>query len=181
LVPLEGADSTQYESPVTTAPAQPPSAANVEINGDRTDATALPSSAYSAAVQRARAEREVRTNRGIVDPRMITSSVEPSPARHTPKPEAQRALIGAVPASHTEPIPLYQPVPPMQVDKLASARLILTVGSEGLVHDISVEQSIPGEMPRLVAAVQNWRFKPATQNGNPVTSTFVVDITVHPR
>ena len=81
----------------------------------------------------------------------------------------------------TEPIPLYQPVPSMRVDRTANARLILTVSSEGRVNDINIAQSIPGEMPNLVAAVQSWRFKPATENGHPVTSTFAVDITVHPR
>lgn len=181
LVPVDGGGSGQYESPVTTAPAQPPSAGNVEINGDRTDATALPSEAYSAAAQRARAERDVRTNNGIVDPRTIAGGVEPSPARRIPKSAAQPAPVGAMTVAHTEPIPLYQPVPPMQVDRPTNARLILTVGSEGRVHDINIAQSIPGEMPRLIAAVQSWRFRPATQNGHPVTSTFAVDITVHPR
>jgi outer membrane biosynthesis protein TonB len=69
----------------------------------------------------------------------------------------------------------------MQVFRPANARLILTVGSEGRVQSINIAQSIPGEMPRLIAAVQDWRFRPATQNGHPVTSTFAVDITVRPR
>ncbi len=181
LVPVDGGGSTQYESPVTTAPTQPPSAGNVEVKGDRTDATALPSEAYSAAAQRERAERDVRTNNGMVDPRTIAGSVEPAPARSTPKSAARPAPIRAMSVPHTEPIPLYQPVPPMRVDRPTSARLILTVGSEGRVHDIDIAQSIPGEMPRLIAAVQSWRFRPATQNGHPVTSTFAVDITVHPR
>src|SRR5438477_9236155 len=41
LVPVTGDGSMQTESPITTAPAQPPSAGNVDVNGDRTDATAL--------------------------------------------------------------------------------------------------------------------------------------------
>ena len=181
LVPVDGGASTQYESPVTSAPAQPPSAGNVEVNGDRTDATALPSEAYSAAAQRVRVERDVRTNKGMVDPRTIAGSVEQSPIRSTHRAAAQQRTVPAMIVSRTEPIPLYQPVPPMRVDRAASARLILTLTNEGRVQDINIAQSIPGEMPRLVAAVQNWRFKPATENGHPVTSTFAVDITVHPR
>jgi outer membrane biosynthesis protein TonB len=30
----------------------------------------------------------------------------------------------------------------------------------------------------LIGAVQSWRFKPAMQNGVPVTSRFTVDINV---
>ncbi len=183
LVPVVGGDSAQADAPVTSAPSQPPSAGNVDVNGDRTDATALASDAYSAAAQRARAERDVRTNNGIGDPRTIIGSVEsrPSrsaePARSQPRPEVARITS----RPHTEPIPTYQPVPPMSVDRPTTARLFLTVGADGHVHDINIVQSIPGEMPRLIASVQNWRFKPATENGQPVTSTFSVDINVHPR
>ena len=180
FVPVEGGvSSVQPEAPVTSAPAQTPSAGNVDINGERSDATALPSEAYSAAAQRANAERAVRTNNGTVDPRTIGGGVEPRPLRttNTERPPAPRAA--AIP--HTQPIPIYQPVPPMSVDRPTSARLFLTVGTDGRVHDINVAQSIPGEMPRLIASVQNWRFRPATQNGEPVTSTFSVDINVHPR
>jgi hypothetical protein len=181
LVPVTGDGSMQTESPITTAPAQPLSAGNVDVNGDRTDATALPSDAYSAAAQRARAEQQVRTGNGMIDPRTIAGSVEPRAPR-APQQQPQRPQpirVASVP--HTEPIPLYQPVPPLRVDRPTSARLFLTVGTDGRVHDIDIAQSIPGEMPRLIASVQNWRFKPATQNGQPVTSTFSVAINVHPR
>lgn len=181
FVPVEGGvSSVQPEPPVTTAPAQTPSAGNVDINGERYDATALPSEAYTAAAQRAKAERAVRTNNGTVDPRTIGGGVESRhPARTTNTERPQTALVAAIPP--TQPIPIYQPVPPMNVDRPTSARLFLTVGTDGRVHDINVAQSIPGEMPRLIASVQNWRFRPATQNGEPVTSTFSVDINVHPR
>jgi hypothetical protein len=180
LVPVEGGvSSVQPEAPVTSAPAQTPSAGNVDINGERYDATALPSEAYTAAAQRAKAEHAVRTNDGTVDPRTIGGSIEPRPRRTVPSEPTQPALVAATPP--TQPIPLYQPVPPMNVDHPTSARLFLTVGTDGRVHDINVAQSIPGEMPRLIASVQNWRFRPATQNGEPVTSTFSVDINVHPR
>jgi hypothetical protein len=181
LVPVDG--SMQSQPPITSAPAQAPSAGNVEVNGDRTDATALPSGAYSAAAQRAQAEREVRTNNGMIDPRTIPGGVEPAvPVNAPAQPGPHRArTIRVAGAPHTEPIPLYQPVPPLRVDRPTSARLFLTVGTDGRVHDINIAQSIPGEMPRLIASVQNWRFRPATQNGQPVTSTFSVDINVRPQ
>ena len=180
LVPVEGGvDSAQPDVPVTSAPAQQPSAGNVDVNGERADATALPSVAYSAAAQRAKAERAVRANNGTVDPRTIVGGVEPRPRRTAPSGSPQPVRVASVP--HTQPIPLYQPVPAMSVNRPTSARLFLTVGSDGRVHNIDVAQSIPGEMPRLIASVQNWRFKPATENGQPVTSTFSVDINVHPR
>lgn len=105
--------------------------------------------------------------------------MEPRPARTADTERPRPARVASIP--HTQPIPIYQPVPPMSVDRPTSARLFLTVGTDGRVHDINVAQSIPGEMPRLIASVQNWRFRPATQNGEPVTSTFSVDINVHPR
>jgi hypothetical protein len=178
LVPVTGDGSMQTESPITSAPAQPLSAGNVDVNGDRTDATALPSDAYSAAAQRARTEQQLRTGNGTIDPRTIAGSIEPRAPRAAPQ-RSQSTRVATAP--HTEPIPLFQPVPPLRVDRPTSARLFLTVGSDGRVHDIDIAQSIPGEMPRLIASVQNWRFKPATQNGQPVTSTFSVDINVHPR
>ena len=186
LVPVDGTSPLQEQPPVTSAPAPPASAGSAEINGERSDATALPSGAYSVAVERARAEREKHPNAGIVDPRTIAGGVESSPARRAASREAQRANAQragniASESLRTQPVPLYQPVPSMQVYRPENARLILTVGSEGRVRGINITQSIPGEMPRIIAAVQNWRFRPATENGRPVTASFAVDITVRPR
>src|SRR5438270_5414289 len=75
LVPVDGGGSMQTEPPITSAPAQAPSAGNVEVNGDRTDATALPSDAYSAAAQRAQAQRDMKTGNGIIDPRTVSGGV----------------------------------------------------------------------------------------------------------
>jgi len=181
LVPVEGGGSMQSEPPITSAPAQAPSGGNLDVNGDRTDATALPSGQYSAAAQRAQAERDMKTGNGIIDPRTIPGAVARGVApNRRPQSSAPRAIRVAA-APHTEPIPLYQPVPPLRVDRPTSARLFLTVGTDGRVRDIDIAQAIPGEMPRLIGSVQNWRFKPATQNGQPVTSKFSVDINVRPQ
>jgi hypothetical protein len=181
LVPVDGGGSMQSETPITSAPAQAPRAGNLEVNGDRTDATALPSGQYSAAAQREQAQRDMKTGNGIIDPRTIPGAVARRVApNRRPESSAPRAIRVAA-APHTEPIPLYQPVPPLRVDRPSSARLFLTVGTDGRVRDIDIAQAIPGEMPRLIGSVQNWRFKPATQNGQPVTSTFSVDINVRPQ
>lgn len=182
LVPVDVDAATQEQSPVTSAPVQAPAAGATESSGDRTDATALPSESYSAAATRARAEKAAQPSDGIVDPRTVGGGVEPPAARReAPSPASPRAPIVRTAVHRTQPVPLYQPVPSMQVDRQANARLILTVGPQGRVRSINVAQSIPGEMPRLIAAVQDWRFRPATENGHPVTSTFAVDITVRPR
>jgi hypothetical protein len=181
LVPVDVDAATQEQSPVTSAPPQTPRASGTESIGDRTDATALPSESYSAAATRARAEKAARPSEGIVDPRTVGGGVESTSAHRETSPSSQQTPVVRTAVHRTQPVPLYQPVPSMQIDRPANARLILTVGPQGHVRSINVAQSIPGEMPRLIAAVQDWRFRPATENGHPVTSTFAVDITVRPR
>jgi len=181
LVPVEGGVPIQQETPVTTVPAAHPlSTSNPDLNGDRADATALPSEAYAIAAQRVKAERDVKANSGPIDPRTIAADVAPRPRRTVPDSQPQPAAVSDT-ASPTKAVPLYQPVPSMSVDRPSTARLTFTVDADGHVQDITVAQSIPDEMPRLIAAVQNWRYKPATLNGQPVTSTLSVDINVHPR
>lgn len=119
----------------------------------------------------------------MVDPRMITSNSPANPARPASRPlprtaQTDSAVTAAAP-SHTEPVPQYQPVPPLRVDRETTARLALTVGPDGRVKDIEVIQSVAGETPRLISAVQNWRFRPATLAGRPVSSQFKVNITFH--
>ena len=106
-----------------------------------------------------RAEREPPTK---------TESTPPHPA-----PEPRRVV------ARTEPVPEYQPVPEIHVNRDTTARLFLTVGPDGLVQDIDIAEAIPGETSKLIRAVQSWRFKPATENGVPVTARFSVDITIH--
>ena len=76
----------------------------------------------------------------------------------------------------TQPVPEYQPVPSLRGH--GHAKLALTVGTDGRVHDIDVMEPMSGDMGRLIGAVQSWRFKPAMQNGIAVTSRFTVDINV---
>jgi hypothetical protein len=171
LVPDNGAPAGPLDQPMTTAPAGTPT--NGSMVEQRDDATAMTSEQYGA-VQRATTAQPPLAQ--PVDPRSVTGTVygqtQPEPPR---VPRARRSPT-APHIAMTQPVPEYQPVPSMHGH--GHARLALTVGTDGRVHDIDVLQPLSGEMGRLIGAVQSWRFKPATENGTPVTSRFTVDINV---
>jgi hypothetical protein len=146
------------EEPATTAPST--NSMNGSMTEPRDDVTAMPSEQYGAATQRPAAPQTQS-----VDPRSIT---RPAYRPSAPRPQRRVAM--------TQPVPEYQPVPSLFGH--GRARLALTVGTDGRVHDIDVVQPLAGDMGRLIGAVQSWRFKPATDNGVPVTSRFTVDINV---
>jgi TonB family protein len=133
------------------------------------DATAMTSEQYGAAQRTLPPQQQAQT----IDPRSVTGTVygqtEPTPPR-VPRPH--RVTTSRM----TQPVPEYQPVPSLRGH--GHARLTLTVGPDGRVRDVDVVQPFAGEMGRLIGAVQSWRFKPATDNGVPVTSRFTVDISV---
>ena len=62
-----------------------------------------------------------------------------------------------------------------------TARLELIVGADGRVKEVNFKNSIPGQTPKLIAAVQSWKFKPATENGVPVAAPFTVEISFGPQ
>ncbi|PYQ33095.1 MAG: hypothetical protein DMF57_10695 [Acidobacteria bacterium] len=180
LVPVtDGNALPSVEQPITSAPPQ--------AEGQQSsDATALPADEYAAAAARAKAQKKAAGP--SLDPRTITgTSSEPPPPRRAererptktestppqPAPEPRRVV------ARTEPVPEYQPVPDIHVNRDTTARLFLTIGPDGLVQDIDIAEAIPGETSKLIRAVQSWRFKPATENGVPVTARFSVDITIH--
>jgi protein TonB len=138
------------------------------------DATAMLSQPYSA--QQQASAQAPPASVPILDPRMVTSNASASdvPARRRQTPSAPIAS-----RDRTEPVPQYQPVPSLHVDRDTTARLGLTVGADGRVRDVNVIESVAGETPRLINAVQNWRFRPATIDGRPVASKFTVKITFH--
>jgi TonB family protein len=177
LIPVT--DSAFLETPVTSAPA--PTATDGTNTPQRNDATALPSSEYAAVAERAKAEKQA--NRALVDPRSITgaaydtSSVPRRPA--APRRDVPMSSSARAEGKRTPPIPEYQPIPSIHVDRNMTARLRLTIGADGRVKGIAIADSIPGQTPKLIAAVQNWRFRPATENGVPVEAPFSVDISFH--
>ncbi|HEV2720826.1 MAG TPA: energy transducer TonB [Thermoanaerobaculia bacterium] len=142
------------------------------VNGAMsTDATAMTSTEYGQLVPPPQ-QPPVQT----IDPRSVTGSVYGEAQAQPPRiPRPHR--IAAMPhIAQTQPVPEYQPVPPLHGH--GHAKLTLTVGTDGRVHDVDIVQPLAGEMGRLIGAVQSWRFRPAMDNGVPVTSRFTVDINV---
>ncbi|HEU4521085.1 MAG TPA: TonB family protein [Thermoanaerobaculia bacterium] len=204
LVPFN--DAASLEQPITSAPVPNP-AQGIPTEYQRRDATAVSSVEYAALAQRAQAEREAQ--RQMVDPRSLTgpayaqaprrpapqappeqqepvpppmTSASPDPAAER-EPEPSGEVTRREPArvvERTRPVPQHQPVPRISVSQPVTARLELTVGADGRVKQVRIKNSIPGHTPELIAAVQSWRFKPATENGVPVAAPFSVDISFNP-
>lgn len=58
--------------------------------------------------------------------------------------------------------------------------LILVVGKDGKPYNIRVGQSLGmGLDEQAIAAVQKWRFRPATRNGEPVATRIAVQVDFH--
>jgi TonB family protein len=182
LVPVNGSG---LEEPITTAPATAP-------GQQPNDATALPADQYAAAAARAKAQQEAeeKTKSAMIDPRTLTANAYQPPraaAPASPRPSvaasdtprtrnAYEQPESAPTTMRTSAYLQYKPLPHIAVDHDTTARLSLTIDPDGRVTDVDVNEPVP-DMPRLLAAVQNWRFKPATENGVPVTSRVSVDIT----
>lgn len=169
--PLVAAGAGGVEQVITSAPA-------TATNGDapseysRADATAVSSLEYARLEQRARSEK--RRPAALVDPRSLTG---PAHAQAPARRRASAAPTGATVASgaRTRPIPKHQPVPPLRSN--GTARLTLQVGADGLVKGVTIDRPLDsGGNAALLTAVRSWRFKPATENGQPVAAPYSVDI-----
>ncbi|HET7436234.1 MAG TPA: energy transducer TonB [Thermoanaerobaculia bacterium] len=174
-----------FEQPITSAPAGAPSNGMPDAYS-RHDATAVSSVEYNQLA--ARAQEEKRRMQALVDPRSLTGrayaqqqlpprSVAQRPAAPPPQRQAAAAPPVAEPprtSARTRPVPLAQPLPTVSAHGTAS--LVLLVGEDGRVKEVSVREGLPGETARLIHAVQSWRFKPATENGVPVAAPYTVDI-----
>jgi TonB family protein len=183
LVPATDAmPAPVLEAPVTSAPPQAP-------GQQASDATALPSNEYAAVAAKAKAQKQARAS-APVDPREVRGSAyeeAPAPAKPQRETEPQQTAENnanpnvpmASSVSHTSAFPEYKPLPDIHVDRDTSARLTLTVGPDGRVTDIDVIDPIPGATSKLIQSVQNWRFKPATENGTPVSARVSVTINLH--
>ncbi len=167
LVPVTGSEALPpIEQPITSAPPQAP-------GQQPNDATALPAEQYAAAAARAEAEREAAAKQNqLIDPRSLSGTAYQQ-SENTEKPAQKESRHTP---ERTEAYLESKPLPRIVVDRDTTARLNLTVNPEGRVTDVEVSQPIP-DMPKVIAAVQNWRFKPATENGIPVTARVAVDIT----
>jgi len=171
LVPDNSA-TPAIEQPMTTVPTT--TTMSGAMGGD---ATAMTSQQYGAAVQRGMQPAPQMPQ--TIDPRSVTGTVYGQTQPSLPdmdRPRMPRPQHRTATARMTQPVAEYQPVPSLRGH--GRARLSLTVGTDGRVHDIDILQPMQGDMGRLIGAVQSWRFKPATENGTPVTSRFTVDINV---
>lgn len=181
--PLVPAGTGGIEQPITSAPVTTTDGSAL-AEYQRTDATAVSALEYAQMEKRARAEQA--RNPSFVDPRSLTG---PAYAQHAPLPPrrtaarppvhpadaATQAPAQPVRVARTRPVPQYQPIPPMR--GRGTARLSLTVGPDGNVKEINVERALEGgNTAALLAAVQRWRFKPAMENGSPVSAPYSVDI-----
>jgi len=169
-----------YEAPITSAPASNPAEGVAANEWDRSDATAVSSAEYAQLARRAQAEKKQPA--GLVDPRTITGSAygqaPAAPRRRAPVTATGAPAAAQTAGIRTRPVPQYQPVP--RLNARGSARLDLMIGPDGRVKDINVRRSISGNSAALIGAVQQWRFKPATANGQPVAAPYSVEISFKP-
>jgi TonB family protein len=188
--PLEPVGVGGLTQPITSAPALTPATGGVPDEYHRTDATAVSAAEYARMAQRANAESAQQKSTALVDPRSITGNAwgaTPLPRRARPAPAAsQQASNDATSASsapqraraanvRTRPIPRYQPLP--RISATGTARLTLLVGADGNVKQVGIDRALQGgNTAALLSAVQSWRFKPATENGDPVAAPYSVEI-----
>lgn len=171
--------------PITSAPA-PNATAGIPTEYQRSDATAVSSAEYAQMAARAQAEK--KQPREIVDPRSLRGPAYAQGARPEP-PQPQISSSSAEPplettgtapvrepsrrVARTAPVPEYQPVPDIQVSETTTVRLNLTIGADGRVKEVDIGgQGIEGQTGKIISTVQTWRFRPATENGVSVPSTF---------
>ena len=163
--------------PITSAPMATPDA-NTPNEYQRHDATAVSSVEYQQLA--ARAEAEKKNPRPMIDPRSLTGAAyaqAPRPRRRTiAVPPAEPGTTAAASVTRTRPVPVYQPVPSIHVRQSQTVRLDLMVGADGNVKDVALRSVVPGQTASIIAAVQRWKFKPATDNGVPVSAPVTVDL-----
>lgn len=176
-------DNEPIAPPITSAPAAAPDA-NTPNEYQRHDATAVSSVEYQQLAARAAAEKKNPAT--AVDPLSLTGRAYAQP----PRPRRRTIVVppadpsGAQPAAgqsapsvaRTRPVPVYQPVPNIRIRESRTVRLDLMVGADGNVKDVAMRDVIPGQTAAIIAAVQRWRFKPATDNGVPVSAPVTVDL-----
>ena len=85
----------------------------------------------------------------------------------------------------TVPVAIYHPEPSFsdearKAKQQGAVTLLVVVGKDGRTHDIRVTQSLGmGLDEKAIEAVSQWRFKPATLNGQPVASQIAVELDFH--
>jgi Gram-negative bacterial TonB protein C-terminal len=165
LVPVNES-APQVEQPITSAPV-PNAQQGVPDEYQRSDATAVSSAEYQQLAARAKAQKQS----ALIDPRSLTAS--PYVARK-PKPAPVVTDV-----ARTPPEPIDDRLPEIHVSQNTTVRLNLSIGADGRVHEVELDGVIPGQSARLIAAVQSWRFRPATVNGTPVEAPYSMTVSFH--
>ncbi len=179
LVPVDL--TTTVGRSITSAP-QVAGTTTAVAGQNRSDTTALPSQHYVRMAHRAdQAQKAAERNADAdtIDPRTIRPTPIPQPRRPAPEPAEKAAPEEERGGRRTRPEPISQPLP--DIDARGTARFRLPIGPDGRVREVEVLKTIPGATSELVAAIQRWRFRPATQNGRPVEGTHLVDISFQGR
>jgi len=174
LVPESG-PAPSIEEPITSAPATD-SAQGLNSELQRTDATAVSSEEYAQMAKRAQAERKGST---LVDPLSLRGAAYESQGRR-PMYSSNGPSVVQHRGVATRPVPEYQPLPRLAVSGRQVARVALTIGADGRVRGINVQQGLGENTGKLIAVVQSWRFKPATVNGEPVAAPYSVELSFNP-
>jgi len=166
------------EQPITSAPAAT-STNGIPDEYQRSDATAVSSAEYQQLAARAKAEKQST----LTDPRLLTAPVYRKPR---PQPRPEPAGEQAAAAEPQRPISLRTPpkaesinFPEIHVDRETTIQLTLLVGADGRVHSVSIDGVLPGQTAKLIAAIHSWRFRPATENGVPVSAPFSTAVSFH--
>lgn len=171
LVPV-----VQTEQPITSAPVPVPEG-GVPNDFQRTDATAVSAAEYAQIAKRVQASEG--GNAAVTDPRTLTGPAYTPPPRRASPPRTGAAPSRSAPAARTaaartRPVPQHQPLP--RINARGTARLSMVIGADGRVKRVNVDKPIGGSTAQVLAAVRQWRFKPATENGKPVDAPYSVEI-----
>jgi len=206
LVPVSDAaeEPNIVEMPVTSSAATA-SVAQIPEELQREDVTALPSEAYSRVIEMSKSkpkppkvvpvtardsqstipmstpppsERNVARTQPRELPPAGSRSLPAETARPGDRPQPESGPDGA---ASTNPVPIYQPLPNIrnrskEIKQDGTMRFRLTIGRDGNVKEVQVIQSMEGLTEKMIAAIQKWKFKPATKGGAAVEGEFPVDI-----
>src|SRR6185436_2164923 len=170
LIPMN--EPGGIEQPITSAPTNAAAPGTQTNEWDRHDATAVSSAEYAQLARRAQAEKKPAN---LVDPRSLTGNAYAQERRGAAAASAAENGAGGrsgrrstATVVRTRPVPQYQGVPPIYAR--GTAKLDLTIGPDGRVRNITIRRAAQGNNAALIGAVQRWRFKPATINGEPVSA-----------
>jgi TonB family protein len=80
------------------------------------------------------------------------------------------------------PLRSINPIPSTQKKDVvqrcqAKVVLSLTVGTDGLAHDVMVTKSLGHRLDeKALVSVQQWQFEPAAENGKPIPARITIEV-----